>query len=305
VPPGTTRRVRFGPFTADLDRGELWRDGVPVPLQDLPFRLLASLVERPGEVVSRAELTTRLWGSDTFVDATAGLNTAIAKLRDALEDAAERPAYVETLPKRGYRFVSPVERVKPDAQSAPAVAEVMSAADPAADPAAASPKADAAPSGRRRWWLAAAAIVAAVALAAWAAYPRWSDARNVRVAVVLFDNETDRAELTAFAQALTDATVTSLTAEPRLAVIGNAAVLRTSRPFRDVALIRDTLGAQFIIVGQVQWRDGAVLVRTHLIRGWDQAHVWLEAFPRGSSSEADYQARVSGAVRGAVMAQLR
>jgi DNA-binding winged helix-turn-helix (wHTH) protein/TolB-like protein len=304
VPPGSSRRVRFGPFTADLDSGELWRDDVPVPLQDLPFRLLAALVDRPGDVVSRAELSAALWGSETFVDATAGLNTAVAKLREALGDAADRPAFVETLPKRGYRFVAPVERLEPAGVLAPAGAR----AAPSGDAPATRPEAWAAPARRRRWRLAAAAgaaLVLAAALGAWAVYPRWSDARNVRVAVVLFDNETDRPELSAFAQAMTDATVASLTAEPRLAVIGNAAVLRTSRPFRDVARIRDTLDAQFIVVGQVQWRDGAVLVRTHLIRGWDQAHVWLESFPRGSSSEADYQSRVSGAVRAAMMAQLR
>lgn len=305
MPPGSTRRVRFGAFTADLDSGELWREGVPVPLQDLPFRLLAALVDRPGEVVSRAELSAALWGSETFVDATAGVNTAVAKLREALGDAADRPAFVETLPKRGYRFVAPVERLEPAGVPAPADA---SAAPPGEAPAAAPAAAGAAAPRPRRWRLAAAAgaaVVLAASLGAWAVYPRWSDARNVRVAVVLFDNETDRPELAAFAQAMTDATVAGLTAEPRLAVIGNAAVLRTSRPFRDVALIRDTLDAQFVVVGQVQWRDGAVLVRTHLIRGWDQAHVWLESFPRGSSSEADYQARVSGAVRAALMAQLR
>ena len=73
-----------------------------------PFRLLAALLEQPGEVVSRSELATRVWGTDTFVDATAGLNTAVAKLREALGDDADRPAYVETLPKRGYRFVATV-----------------------------------------------------------------------------------------------------------------------------------------------------------------------------------------------------
>ena len=103
------RRVRFGDFEADLASGELRRAGVAVPIQDLPFRLLAALLERPGEIVSRSELTTRLWGSDTFVDAAAGLNTAVAKLRDALDDNAERPACIETVPKRGYRFVAPVE----------------------------------------------------------------------------------------------------------------------------------------------------------------------------------------------------
>ena len=95
------RRVRFGPFEADLASGELWRDGAAVPLQDLPFRLLAALLEQPGEVVSRSELATRVWGTDTFVDATAGLNTAVAKLREALGDQAEQPIYIETVPKRG------------------------------------------------------------------------------------------------------------------------------------------------------------------------------------------------------------
>ena len=100
-----TGRVAFGPFEADPASGELWRDGVVVPLQDLPFRLLAALLERPGELITRAELTTRLWGTDTFVDAAAGLNTAVAKLRDALDDHAERPVFIETIPKRGYRFI--------------------------------------------------------------------------------------------------------------------------------------------------------------------------------------------------------
>jgi DNA-binding winged helix-turn-helix (wHTH) protein len=74
-----TGRVRFGPFEADAASGELWRDGVAVPVQDLPFRVLGALIERPGAVVTRAELAARLWRSDTFADATAGLNTAVAK----------------------------------------------------------------------------------------------------------------------------------------------------------------------------------------------------------------------------------
>src|SRR5262249_5269634 len=101
-------RVRFGRFEADPSSGELWRDGVLVPVQDLPFRLLMALIERPGEVVTRADLTNKLWGSETFVDAAAGLNTAIAKLRDALDDNAEQPQFIETVPKRGYRFIASV-----------------------------------------------------------------------------------------------------------------------------------------------------------------------------------------------------
>src|SRR5437879_12794787 len=99
-------RIRVGRFGADIKAGTLRREGALVPLQDLPFRLLAALLERPGELVTRAELSERLWRSETFVDAAAGLNTAVAKLRDALGDLAEQPSYVETLPTRAYRFVA-------------------------------------------------------------------------------------------------------------------------------------------------------------------------------------------------------
>src|SRR5215467_3742189 len=86
-----SERLRFGPFEVDARAGELRRDGRVVPLQDLPFRLLVALLERPGDVVTRAELTTLLWGDGTFVDSAAGLNTAVAKLREALGDQPEPP----------------------------------------------------------------------------------------------------------------------------------------------------------------------------------------------------------------------
>ena len=100
---------------------------------------------------------------------------------------------------------------------------------------------------------------------------------------------------------MTDATVTALAAERRIAVIGNAAVLRTTRPFRDIATVRDALDADFVIIGQVQLRDGDLLVRTHLIRAGDQAHVGVDEFVRGDATEAAFQARVSSRVRTALV----
>jgi TolB-like protein len=156
------------------------------------------------------------------------------------------------------------------------------------------------------WVVPVVGVVVVLGLiAAWTVYRERPIPRPARVAVVLFDNETGRPELGPFAQAMTDATVAGLAVDRDLAVIGNAAVLRTARPFRDIALVRDTLGAHFVVIGQVQWRDGGVLVRTHLIRAGDQAHVWIDAFPRGTGSEADYQARVSDAVRRAMAAQVK
>jgi DNA-binding winged helix-turn-helix (wHTH) protein len=101
-------RVRFGPFEADLRTGELWRDGNRQRLQEQPFQVLVLLLARPGELVTREEIREKLWPADTFVDFDHSLNTAINKLRDVLGDSAAKPEYVETLARRGYRFVGTV-----------------------------------------------------------------------------------------------------------------------------------------------------------------------------------------------------
>jgi cholera toxin transcriptional activator len=106
--------VRFGVFTADLAAGELRKNGVRVRLQEQPFQVLAFLVERAGEVVTREDLRQKLWPADTFVDFDHSLNTAVNKLREALGDSASSPRYVETLARRGYRFLAPVERQATD-----------------------------------------------------------------------------------------------------------------------------------------------------------------------------------------------
>ena len=103
------RRTRFGAFDVDLRSGELHKHGIRLKLQDQPFQVLALLLEHPGDVVTREELRQKLWPADTFVDFDTGLNSAIKKLRDVLGDSAEEPRYIETLPRRGYRFIAPVE----------------------------------------------------------------------------------------------------------------------------------------------------------------------------------------------------
>jgi eukaryotic-like serine/threonine-protein kinase len=109
-----SRLARFSPFEFDLRARELRREGLKVTVQDQPLRVLAMLVERPGELVTRDELHRRLWPSDTFVDFEHGLNAAIKRLRSALSDSADSPQFVETLPRRGYRFIAPMERREPE-----------------------------------------------------------------------------------------------------------------------------------------------------------------------------------------------
>ena len=104
--------IRFGPFGVDTRSGELFKNGLRVRLQDQPFQVLMMLLEHPGEVITRDELRSMLWPGDTFVDFDTGLNTVIKKLRDALGDSADNPQFVETLPRRGYRFVAHVDRAE-------------------------------------------------------------------------------------------------------------------------------------------------------------------------------------------------
>jgi len=102
--------IRFAPFEVDTRSGELRRQGSRVKLQEQPFQVLLLLLERSGEVVTREELSKRLWPDNTFIDVERGLNKAINKLRDALRDDAENPRFVETLPQHGYRFIAAVGR---------------------------------------------------------------------------------------------------------------------------------------------------------------------------------------------------
>ena len=131
------RRMQFGIFEADLEAGELRRSGVRVHLQSQPFKLLEALLEHPGEVVSRETLQLELWGADTTVDFDHSLGIAVNKLREALNDSAENPRFVETLAKRGYRFIAPVKVADPHA--------------PAAVADSAAPQARAGPA--HRWWI--------------------------------------------------------------------------------------------------------------------------------------------------------
>src|SRR5258706_7097526 len=100
---------RFATFEVDLRAGELRKNGLKIKLQDQPFRLLTVLLERSGDVVLREELQQRLWPADTFVDFDHSLNTAVTRIREALSDSADNPRFVQTLPRRGYRFLASVE----------------------------------------------------------------------------------------------------------------------------------------------------------------------------------------------------
>jgi DNA-binding winged helix-turn-helix (wHTH) protein len=116
-------RIRFGSFEVDLCTRELWKNGVKLKLGGQPFDILTILLENPGQLVSREVLRTKIWAADTFVDFNHGLNAAVNKLRECLSDSAEDPRYIETLPRRGYRFIAKVEDASPAALAPAIIAE--------------------------------------------------------------------------------------------------------------------------------------------------------------------------------------
>ncbi|HEX3985190.1 MAG TPA: winged helix-turn-helix domain-containing protein [Acidobacteriaceae bacterium] len=160
-------RYRFGLFEADTESGELRKAGIRIRLQAQPFRVLVCLLERPGELVTREEIQQRLWGSDTIVDFDHSLGTAINKLREALGDSAENPRFIETLAKRGYRFLAPVTAVI----DAPGHAFVSGAVEePAPAPLPRGPVAAAKSKGRGQWRtvLMGVAVLGLIGAAYWA-----------------------------------------------------------------------------------------------------------------------------------------
>jgi DNA-binding winged helix-turn-helix (wHTH) protein/TolB-like protein len=294
--------IRFGLFEFDPAARTLSREGVPVRLQPQPARVLALLLERNGQLVTRDELRSAVWGDETFVDFERGLNFCIAQIRSALGDAADSPRYVETLPRRGYRFIAPTH-VMDRGRAAPGltVPRPVTADEAALEPAGAA---------RRGGWVAAAVIaivvLTAVGAAVRSARHQGSPAAPIRLAVVPFDNETGSTEYDRIAGGVADATVARLATPERLtrfAVVGNAAVLRRPRGFRDLEAIGEELGVEYVVVAQVKSDGTRVRLVAHLIRARDQAHVWANTFDRPAFT-LDVQAELAEAIASAVTARV-
>jgi TolB-like protein/DNA-binding winged helix-turn-helix (wHTH) protein/thioredoxin-like negative regulator of GroEL len=294
----TPRRLLcFGSFEVDLGSRELRRQGLKINLQDQPFRLLALLLERAGEVVTREELRDKLWPADTFVDFDHSLNTAVRKLREALGDSAETPRYVETLARRGYRFVAPVAEPGP-------TAPVAHSAD--ADVASPSPPTTArlAPSARRVVVLAAVLSSAAL-VAYWMGArpgPGSQPGRRLTLAVLPFDNLSGDADQEYLSDGLTEEMITQLgRLEPdRLRVTARSSTWKYKRAERDIDRLRRELGADYVLEGSLRRAGERVRVTTQLIQAVDQTDVWAETYERDLRDVLVLQSEVARAVARAI-----
>jgi DNA-binding winged helix-turn-helix (wHTH) protein/TolB-like protein len=263
-------RFRFGLFEFNATTRELRREGALVRLQAQPAQLLACLIARAGQTVSRDELRKALWGDDTFVDFDRGLNFCIAQIRSALRDDSTEPIYIRTIPKSGYQFIAPAERV---AEHLPE------------ENGTGAPKVSEGAQGRRRTvaLASAAGILLALVFAVGyrvAGYRFRSSPNSVPapiIAVLRFDNETGNPQVTGFSDGLTDTVVEQLTSlsNGRYQVIGNAQILRQPRDQRDLKAIASSLHAGYVVLGQIQLNNGQVRILAHLIRLPEQTHLWV------------------------------
>jgi DNA-binding winged helix-turn-helix (wHTH) protein/TolB-like protein len=259
-------RFRFGLYEFDAAKLELRREGMLVRLPSQPAQLLASLLERADQVVSRDELRAALWGDKTFVDFENGLNFCISQVRSALQDDPAQPRYIRTIPKKGYQFIAPVQR---PVQSIDAESSVCAAQQGASGGNAWMPRRIAVALG-----LAGLAALAVLGLRFRSVQ---SGSQAPILAVARFDNETGDPALVKFADALTDEVVVQLTSRSKsmYRVIGNAQILQLPREQRDLKAIATALNAEYVVLGQVQDSGAQVRVLAHLIRLSDQTHIWV------------------------------
>jgi TolB-like protein/DNA-binding winged helix-turn-helix (wHTH) protein/Tfp pilus assembly protein PilF len=264
-PTPLPRVVRFGSFEVDRRSRELRKHGLRIKLHEQPFRVLELLLERPGELITREEFQRQIWPADTFVDFERGLNTAINRLRQALGDSAGTPRFIETLPRRGYRFVFPLGE---------------GADAPGGDGELA----------HRTTWVPAGLWLVLVALAAGAAY--WAVVRGRSaarmeigsIAVLPLDNLSADPQQEYFADGMTDEIITNLAKLRTLRVISRGSTLRYKHSRKPLTEIAKELNVDALVEGTVMRSGTRVRITAQLIRSGTEQHVWADEF-EGSTQD--------------------
>jgi TolB-like protein/DNA-binding winged helix-turn-helix (wHTH) protein/Tfp pilus assembly protein PilF len=281
----TARILRFGAFELDLQNGELRRAGVLIKVSPQQLQVLQLLAENAGQVLTREEIQREVWGTDVFVDFDRNLNVCVAQIRGALNDDSDSPRFIQTIPKRGYKFIAPVERV--GATKETSIAPVLKHA--------------------RSWrfWIVRSAIALLAGCAAAAIFFYWrqpTTSQRVIVAALPFENLSGDSKEAVFADGLTEELIGQLGSlnPDRLGVIGRSSIMRFKGAAHGIDQIGRELHADYVIEGTVRRSEGRVRIAARLVKVTDQAQVWTDTSERNESElfqlEEESAARIASAV---------
>jgi TolB-like protein/DNA-binding winged helix-turn-helix (wHTH) protein/Tfp pilus assembly protein PilF len=287
--------IRFGTFEVDLRAGELYKQGRKIKLQQQPFQVLVLLLQRAGDVVNREELKQTIWPADTFVDFDIGLAGAIYKLRQALGDTAESPRYVETLPRRGYRFLAPVvssptqlARDGDGTAAEPAANSKLVAIDvrlpvresPEKPAEISSQSAGTAPRSTASWLRKAvivSGLIAVGAVAWWFAHPK---PNSKIIAVLPFKNLSPEPNSDYFSDGLTDEIISNLSVIDGLEVKSRTSSFEFKDKPRNIRKVGEQLGASLVLEGSVLRSGDKLRINAQLVRVGDDTPLWSGHFDR-------------------------
>ena len=310
----TDSSVHFGVFDLNLQSEELRKQGVKIRLPHQSFQILARLLESPGEVVTREELRQLLWPGDTFVDFDVGLNSAVKRLRDALGDAAENSRFVETLPRRGYRFIGPITGpLEPAVAETPLAADVVVLETPRASIdttiLSTEPEVGGFPLSRRATTAALVVLVVSAGLAivgvatrnrAVAAKPP-----SIRsVAVLPLANLTGDPAQEYFADGMTDALITELAQVSDVRVIARTSVMPYKQARKSVSVVGRELNVDAIVDGTVVRSGMRVRIDAQLIDTRNDQHIWARGYEREGNDIVGLQGDVAKAIAEAIAGKL-
>ena len=291
APGFSTHRVQFGVFELDLQRVELRKQGVKVKLQEQPLKLLRVLLENPGQIVSREELRERIWPANTFVEFDQGLYSAMARLRDALGDSSENPLFIETVARRGYRFVAPVSL-----PVAPIAGEITRPTMPDQQ-------------GLRRHslrsWissllagLAGGALLLVIVFTFDIAGAReWLRNRTTpirSIAVLPLENLSRDPEQEYFADGMTDELITTLAQMGTVRVVSRTSVMSYKKISEAVTQVGRELNVDAVVEGTVERLGNRVRIRVQLIQAASDRHLWAQTYDRDFGDALALETEVAG-----------
>ncbi|PYR40567.1 MAG: hypothetical protein DMF93_10745 [Acidobacteria bacterium] len=313
--PSAAKTVyRFGLFEADARTGELRKQGRPLRLRGRPFDILLLLLERAGDVISRDELRQQLWPADTFVDFDHGLNSAMNRLREALGDSAENPRFIETLPRRGYRFVAPIHVVQtgsavgaPAVGTAPSARPPVSLPEPAPLPATEPDVATRLPivpwivvSRPSRIVLLLAFSALAVAVVFATLYLRIvrtpaPGTTKMTLAVLPFENLSTDADQDFFSDGFTEEMIAELgKLDPdHLGVIARTTTRLYKNAKKSIGQIRQELGVDYVLEGSIRRAGSRIRITAQLVQATDMTNLWAERYDRDVSDVLAIQSEVA------------